>query len=116
MIICTQVDITAGPLQSIAWSIKYIDSVPGTLWCCRPVVRAAIGRTGNKRCSSNEVNLLHYWLDHLQAILSIIFFLDYRAGSDSILTLSLTAKVIYDLDFLNKDCSKSSEAKNFWEF
>jgi hypothetical protein len=32
------------------------------------------------------------------------------------LTLSLTAKVIYDLDFLNKDCSKSSEAKNFWEF
>ncbi len=32
------------------------------------------------------------------------------------LFLSLTAKVIYDLDFLNKDCSKSSEVKNFWEF
>jgi hypothetical protein len=33
-----------------------------------------------------------------------------------LLTLPLTAKVIYDLDFLNKDSSKSFEVKNFWEF
>ncbi len=32
------------------------------------------------------------------------------------LTLSLMAKVIYDLDFLKKYYSKSSDVKNFWEF
>jgi ssDNA-specific exonuclease RecJ len=32
------------------------------------------------------------------------------------LTLSFMAKVIYDLDFLKKDCSKSFDVKNFWKF
>ncbi len=65
--------------------------------------------------------------------LPLFFLQDFRVFSHSIsypkrpwlisppphcsaLTLSLTANVIYDLDFLNKDCSKSSEVKNFWEF